>query len=42
LAMVRRPEGEDRASATQEMISQARSFLNYCEPLLIAEAVSAA
>lgn len=42
LAMVRRPEGEDRASATQEILSQARSFLNYCEPLLIAEAVSAA
>ena len=42
LAMVRRPEGEDRASATQEILSQARSFLNYCEPVLSAEAVSAA
>jgi sulfite reductase (ferredoxin) len=40
LVMVRRPEC--RASATQEILSQARSFLNYCEPVLTAEAVSAA
>jgi sulfite reductase beta subunit-like hemoprotein/uncharacterized protein (UPF0332 family) len=42
LEIVRRPEAEDGAKATQEILSQARSFLNYCEPLLIAEAVSAA
>lgn len=42
LEIARRPDAEDRANATQEILSQARSFLNYCEPLLIAEAVSAA
>jgi sulfite reductase beta subunit-like hemoprotein/uncharacterized protein (UPF0332 family) len=35
-------EGEDSAITAQEILSQARSFLNYCEPSLIAEAVSAA
>jgi hypothetical protein len=42
LEVVRRREAEVAANATQEILSQARSFLNYCEPLLIAEAVSAA
>jgi len=42
LEMVRRLEIEAGANATQEILSQARSFLNYCEPLSIAEAVSAA
>jgi sulfite reductase (ferredoxin) len=42
LSIVRGPDPEDPVNATQEILSQARSFLNYCEPLLIAEAVSAA
>lgn len=42
LAIVREPEGEDPANATQEILSEARSFLNYCAPSLIAETVSAA
>ncbi|HEX6716733.1 MAG TPA: nitrite/sulfite reductase [Pyrinomonadaceae bacterium] len=42
LEMARRGEVEDRANATQEILAQARSFLNYCEPLLIAEAMSVA
>jgi len=42
LAMVRGHEAEDRENAPQEILSQARSFLTYCESLLMAEAVSAA
>jgi sulfite reductase (ferredoxin) len=42
LGKINRSEGEDLANAAQEILSHARSFLNYCEPLLIAEAVSAA
>ena len=42
LGSIRRPEADDLANPTQEILSHARSFLNYCEPLLIAEAVSAA
>jgi uncharacterized protein (UPF0332 family) len=44
LSIVRQPEAEQGAgaNATQEFLLQARSFLNYCEHLLFAEAVSAA
>jgi sulfite reductase (ferredoxin) len=42
LDRVRRPEAADGPEAAQQILSEARSFLNYCEPLLIAEAVSAA
>ena len=40
LGKINRSEGEDWANATQEILSQARSFLNYCDSLLVAEAVS--
>lgn len=46
LETVRRRNGEEGAgadaNAAHEILSQARSFLTYCEPLPIAEAVSAA
>ena len=42
LETVRRHDGEEGAKAAREILSQARSFVTYCEPSLIAEAVSAA
>ena len=42
LEILCRPDVEDGANATHEILSQARTFLDYCEPLLIAEAVSVA
>ena len=42
LARVRQPDGEDLANETQEILSEARRFLTYCEPMLMAEAVSVA
>ena len=42
LAIVRGLGADEGAIAAQEILSQARSFLKYCEPALIAEAVTAA
>jgi len=42
LETIRRHDADEAANAVREILSRARSFLAYCEPLLIEEAVTAA